>query len=377
LASIDVVGVTDPNGDAVDITIVCISQDEPVNGTGDGNTDPDAWGIAASTARVLQERAGNGNGRFYHIDFIATDAHGAHCGGGVTVRVDKSKAHRAIDDGPLYLSVPVDSDSTCGQHDINNPPTIYTAPELTGETGSSYSYQVQAHDPDQDLLTYELQLAPQGMTIDPDTGVIKWNIGPSQFGDQRVEATADDGRGGRDTQQFVIDVIRINQPPLAKGQTLKTDENQALDILLKGVDPNGDQLTYRIVSEPENGTLSGEGANRIYLPNAYFEGEDSFTFTVSDEEFESETATVTVDVLGHGNNPPRILSEPVTPHVLKPGSGEKEILNLSSWDTVILPNPAGTHPQPNWIFNSDYTAGTQSCSATLISPIAISKVSGG
>lgn len=40
-------------------------QDEPVNGTGDGNTCGDATGIGTSTAQLRAERSRNGNGRAY------------------------------------------------------------------------------------------------------------------------------------------------------------------------------------------------------------------------------------------------------------------------------------------------------------------------
>jgi RHS repeat-associated protein len=212
MAPINIMGVTDPNGDMVDITIACISQDEPLDHRGDGNTEPDASGIGASTALVRQERSGNGNGRFYHIDFIATDSQGARCGGEVTVQVAKSTPQPAVDDGRLYKSVP--TENLCGQHDINNSPIIYTKPELNAKTETTYNYQVQAHDPDQDALTYRLTAAPQGMVIDSNTGLIEWSIGPSQAGEQTVEVVADDGRGGKDTQQFIIDVIHINKPPV-------------------------------------------------------------------------------------------------------------------------------------------------------------------
>ena len=42
--------------------------------------------------------------------------------------------------------------------------------------GSVYTYQVKATDPDEDKLTYSLKSAPAGMTIDPKTGAIQWNV---------------------------------------------------------------------------------------------------------------------------------------------------------------------------------------------------------
>jgi hypothetical protein len=103
---VDVVGVTDPEGDAITISIDAIFQDEPVEGTGDGNFTPDAMGVGTSAALVRAERDGGGNGRVYHIYFTAEDGHGGTCSGEVLVSVPKSKGKTgvAVDDGPLFDS---------------------------------------------------------------------------------------------------------------------------------------------------------------------------------------------------------------------------------------------------------------------------------
>lgn len=108
LKDIQVLGVTDPDGDPVTIVIDSIFQDEPVDGEGDGNTSPDATGVGSSTARVRAERSGQGDGRFYHIGFTASDPGGASCTGEVLVAVPKSKGRKwwsnPVDGGALYDS---------------------------------------------------------------------------------------------------------------------------------------------------------------------------------------------------------------------------------------------------------------------------------
>lgn len=105
LVPIAILGVTDPDGDSVTITATGVTQDEPVNGKGDGNTSPDAV-IQARAVSVRAERAGNGNGRVYQISFKAEDGRGSSCSGAVTVGVPHSqkKGLTAIDDGQLYDS---------------------------------------------------------------------------------------------------------------------------------------------------------------------------------------------------------------------------------------------------------------------------------
>jgi hypothetical protein len=102
---IAVKGVTDPDGNAVTITITGVTQDEPVNGKGDGNTSPDAV-IQNGAASVRAERSGTGNGRVYQISFTADDGKGSPCTGTVKVSVPHSmkKGSIAVDDGPVYDS---------------------------------------------------------------------------------------------------------------------------------------------------------------------------------------------------------------------------------------------------------------------------------
>jgi predicted extracellular nuclease len=100
---IDVLGVTDADGDDVAITITGISQDEAVDAPGSGNTAPDSQGVGTSTAQVRAERVGGGNGRVYHITYTASDG-SASCSGEVTVGVAPSKKGVAVDDGALFDS---------------------------------------------------------------------------------------------------------------------------------------------------------------------------------------------------------------------------------------------------------------------------------
>jgi hypothetical protein len=102
---IDIRGVTDPDGEAVDLTVDAIYQDEPVSGRGSGNTAPDANGLGMATAELRAERSGGGDGRVYHVFFTARDDQGANCQGEVTVAVPHDDRGRAAaDGGARYVS---------------------------------------------------------------------------------------------------------------------------------------------------------------------------------------------------------------------------------------------------------------------------------
>lgn len=96
-------GATDPEGDEVTLTVTGVTQDEPVNGVGDGNTAPDAKaGPSSNTVFVRAERSGTGDGRVYRIAFTGTDPDGGTCTGTVLVTVphDQGQGSTAVDSAP-------------------------------------------------------------------------------------------------------------------------------------------------------------------------------------------------------------------------------------------------------------------------------------
>ena len=105
LVSVSIEGVTDPDNEQVTITITGVTQDEPIDGLGDGDTSPDAV-IQGDTVLLRAERSGTGDGRVYEVHFTADDGQGGTCDGSVKVSVphDKKKSENATDSGQNYDS---------------------------------------------------------------------------------------------------------------------------------------------------------------------------------------------------------------------------------------------------------------------------------
>jgi hypothetical protein len=73
-------GDPDP-GDTVTVVVDAVTQDEPVNGLGDGDMSPDAQLTSplSSSVALRAERSGTGDGRVYRLHVTATDSFGAAC----------------------------------------------------------------------------------------------------------------------------------------------------------------------------------------------------------------------------------------------------------------------------------------------------------
>jgi hypothetical protein len=81
-------------GDVVDPAPVCsivsISSNEPIDGTGDGDTGPD-WSFSGLSLSLRAERSGTGNGRVYTISGECRDSSGNVATASTTVRVPKKR----------------------------------------------------------------------------------------------------------------------------------------------------------------------------------------------------------------------------------------------------------------------------------------------
>ena len=99
---VGITGVSDPNSNAT-ITITKVTQDEPTNGLGDGDTAVDAIINPNGTVLLRAERSGKGDGRMYHVHFTAADLEGS-ASGAVNVCVPHNRKSVVIDGGELYLS---------------------------------------------------------------------------------------------------------------------------------------------------------------------------------------------------------------------------------------------------------------------------------
>ncbi len=96
------------------------------------------------------------------------------------------------------------------------------------------------------------------------------------------------------SDDLVITVNRPNQAPIADDESIVTEEDLAVSVVLQGDDLDADPLSYAVDELPSYGTLSGTPPNLVYTPKADFHGNDSFTFKVNDGRLESEAATVLI-----------------------------------------------------------------------------------
>jgi len=102
-----------------------------------------------------------------------------------------------VQKGKAVRSVPI--------HMGNTPPRILSAPAKS-IVNNRYDYQVEATDAESDAITFSLETAPPGMTIDEHKGSVSWQISPDQIGIHKVRVLAKDSQGAIAFQEFELNL---------------------------------------------------------------------------------------------------------------------------------------------------------------------------
>ncbi|RME69477.1 MAG: hypothetical protein D6778_00425, partial [Nitrospirae bacterium] len=91
---------------------------------------------------------------------------------------------------------------------LNTPPRIIDDGRFTFD-GKNFIKVLGAEDPDGDEVRFTLLKGPEGMTLDEETGVIKWTVPEDFQGDVPVEVVVDDGHGGKTKYGFNIKLMIV------------------------------------------------------------------------------------------------------------------------------------------------------------------------
>lgn len=287
------------------VTILVLPANDPPTATSqDVETNED-------TPRAITLGGSDPEGAALNFTVVGLPAHGVLSGAGNTrtytpnANFFGSDSFRySVSDGSLH------SESATVQitvNPVNDAPTAQGGAAQLAEDNAG-AILLPASDPEGSLLTYTVVSGPSHGLLTGTGGSRTYSPAANYFGPDALVYQVSDGALTSGHATVTITVQAINDPPVAIGQALSTNEDTPLAITLSASDIEGSALSYSLSQLPSHGTLTGTGSSRSYIPETNFAGADSFSFVADDGAAQSAGATIQITVLPI-NDPPRAFGD--------------------------------------------------------------------
>lgn len=147
-------------------------------------------------------------------------------------------------------------------------------------------------------VTAVTQGANGGIVINPD-GTLTYTPRENFFGTDSFTYTVISGPLSTATATVSVSVLPEPDAPVLQDDRASTTPGVAttINVLANDTDPDGSALSLVGVTQPANGTVTQNADGTVtYTPTSGFSGNDSFTYTITDQTF-TRTATVAVQVV--------------------------------------------------------------------------------
>jgi RHS repeat-associated protein len=189
-----------------------------------------------------------------------------------TVTVEDGEIRNAVDFGNARSSA-----------STNRDPVVSSTPALGGIDGTLYRYNSMAADPDGDALSFDLPVHPDGMTVQPETGVVVWLPTSDQIGTHDVVLRVEDGQGGVALQSFQITVSAANTPPvITSTPPTQAVEDFPVEYRVRAQDAEQSVLAYHLASGPDGMILDETTGILAWTPNTSQLGPQHVRIVVDD-----------------------------------------------------------------------------------------------
>lgn len=230
--------------------------------------------------------------------------------------------------------------------EVNIAPEITSTPEPQALLNILWRYQLIAKDQNQDVLTFSLLKAPQGMSHQ-DNGLFEWTPSINQVGQHTIEISVSDGALTQ-TQRFIVEVPQgnlDNYPPVVTSQSSPSVViEQGYSYQLKVSDPDGDNLTIDLSKAPIGMQIDTQ--NRVtWTPTQTQVGSHPVEITISDGTYTvKQSFTITVLLPVEENNNPVITSQPAGLAIIDKAYSYQVIVSDADNDVVhisLVQGPTG------------------------------------
>lgn len=200
---------------------------------------------------------------------------------------------------------------------VNSPPTAVADSYTLHGNGAIGPLVANDSDPDPgDTLSSSIVTFPTNGSLS--------GLGNSRYQYSRSSSTwtgvdsftykaCDNGAPSLCSSPVTVTITVVNQAPTAVNDSYTVHGSTIIGPMkINDSDPDGDALTFSLLTFPTNGTLTGvsnppwSSDHKSYGPNFAYTGPDSFTYRVCDPFMACSTATVSITVV---NAPPVPISD--------------------------------------------------------------------
>ncbi len=210
------------------------------------------------------------------------------------------------------------------QNGPNTPPYFTSTPITTAQIGVTYTYDATAFDPDLDYLTFVPgTTVPNGLSIDPDTGIVTWTPTVNQLGLNTVNLDVSDGNNNTAVQTFQVRVGQSpgNTPPVITSTPVTSvPQGQIYVYPVTAIDSDGDTpLTYSLQPNPQLAgmTIGSLGGRIEWNTTGIALGNYNVTVVVTDARGGSDQQSFTIDVTANNEVRGHVFNDP-SPDPLPP-----------------------------------------------------------
>jgi hypothetical protein len=200
--------------------------------------------------------------------------------------------------------------------------------------------ELKGSDPENQLISFVIYSDPlhgQLSGIAPDLIYIP---NKDYFGEDRFEYFVLDPSGGWDNGLIKLTVKPENDGPIAINSSVTVENGESINIELQGQDVDSALISFFHTS-PEHGILTGENEHLVYTADPSYQGDDSFSFYVIDDNGrESNHAEVQITVIPFNIAP---IAESRIISLVEDGTVALA-LNASDIDSALLTYSIATHP---------------------------------
>lgn len=225
------------------------------------------------------------------------------------------------------LKVEISSDHGATYSVLSSQTTTHVSAYLMNEdeTWTATAAELLANDSDKDgdaLSITSVQNAVNGTVQLNGNGTVTFKPNANFSGAASYTYTVSDGHGGTDTATVSIDVLSVNDKPVANNDILIAAKNTAAagsnqfaivipqsDLLVNDTDIDGNKLSIKSVEVLPNGASNGyawisASGEVMFLPVVGFTGEATFKYYINDNfgGVSDTPATVTVKVASINGN---------------------------------------------------------------------------